>query len=181
VLEKTAAQLRTQGVDVADFQLPSEFAELPTIHSTILNRGLSESLKGDYDRAKAQMSERLQMMIEDGLRIENGTYEKQRSFAEKCRASINSVLTNVDALLCPSTPGEAPAGMATGNPIFQVVWTLLGVPRLNIPVGFGPNGLPVSVQLVGKRHRDADLLGLGRHLAQRLSCVNMVSAVHPWA
>jgi Asp-tRNA(Asn)/Glu-tRNA(Gln) amidotransferase A subunit family amidase len=178
ILEQTASQLRAQGAQVVDFQLPEEFAELAATHSIILHKGISESLQADYLRAGDRMSERLQSMIKDGMNLSANVYASQRAFAEKYRASVNAVLGEFDALLCPSTPGEAPIGMATGDPIFQIVWTLLGVPCLNLPVGSGPSGLPVGVQLIGKRHLDAQLLALGKYLAQRLSHVSMASAVH---
>ena len=45
--------------------------------------------------------------------------------------------------------------------------SLLGLPCLNIPAGFGDNGLPMGLQLFGKRGADAALLQMGQawHLA----------------
>jgi amidase len=44
---------------------------------------------------------------------------------------------------------------------------LLGLPVVNIPVGFGQNGLPAGLQLIGPRGSDARLLQLAHqwHLA----------------
>ena len=39
---------------------------------------------------------------------------------------------------------------------------LIGLPCLNIPVGFGSNGLPAGLQLFGARDQDAKLLQLGQ-------------------
>jgi len=33
---------------------------------------------------------------------------------------------------------------------------------VNVPAGFGPNGLPAGLQLIGKRGSDADLLRLAQ-------------------
>jgi Asp-tRNA(Asn)/Glu-tRNA(Gln) amidotransferase A subunit family amidase len=72
-----------------------------------------------------------------------------------------------DVLLTPSAPGEAPEGLATGNPIFQIVWTLLQVPCLTLPWATGPNGLPVGVQLIGRKGDDARVLRVGKWFQQR--------------
>jgi len=38
------------------------------------------------------------------------------------------------------------------------VWTLLHVPCVAVPGFTGPNGLPVGLQLVGRRFEDAQVL-----------------------
>ncbi|MEY8842774.1 amidase family protein, partial [Cribrihabitans sp. XS_ASV171] len=39
--------------------------------------------------------------------------------------------------------------------------SLIGLPALALPAGFGPRGLPMGVQLFGPRGSDARLLSLG--------------------
>ena len=74
---------------------------------------------------------------------------KHREFME-----VNSF----DALLTPSAPGEAPGIETTGDPVFNRVWTALGVPAIHLPLGMSPAELPVGVQLTGRSWRDSDLL-----------------------
>ncbi len=78
-------------------------------------------------------------------------------------------MADCDVLLTPSAPGEAPRGLDhTGDPVFNGLWTLLYVPCLTLPGFSGPNGLPVGVQLIARRHHDHALLEAGawvdRHL-----------------
>ena len=56
---------------------------------------------------------------------------------------------------------------ATGDPIFCRIWTLLGVPALNIPCSQGPNGLPVGVQVIGRIGDDARTLAVAEWLQPR--------------
>ncbi len=63
-----------------------------------------------------------------------------------------------DALLTPSTPGEAPLIKTTGDSVFNRVWTALGVPAIHLPLAMSPTGLPLGVQLTGRSWRDGDLL-----------------------
>ena len=42
------------------------------------------------------------------------------------------------------------------------------MPCLTLPAGQGPDGLPVGIQLVGRRHDDARLLEVGLWVERRL-------------
>ena len=75
----------------------------------------------------------------------------------------------MDAILTPSAPGEAPAGMATGDPVFNRQWTLLHLPSVTLPVLKGAHGLPLGVQLVGRFQRDQELLAQARWLEAELA------------
>ncbi|MEM9330120.1 MAG: amidase [Pseudomonadota bacterium] len=39
--------------------------------------------------------------------------------------------------------------------------SLIGLPAINVPVGFSTTGLPMGMQIIGKRSADAELLSLG--------------------
>ena len=41
--------------------------------------------------------------------------------------------------------------------------SLIGIPAVSLPAGFSRAGLPMGIQLFGKRGQDADLLGLAHH------------------
>lgn len=43
----------------------------------------------------------------------------------------------------------------------SVLATLTGLPALAVPAGFGAEGLPIGVQLIGRNHADLELLGIG--------------------
>ena len=78
---------------------------------------------------------------------------------------LEVIFDRCDAIVTPSAPGTAPAGLeSTGDPAFCTLWTLCGMPAVNLPLMRGENGLPLGVQLVGQRHRDARLLRTARWL-----------------
>src|SRR5207237_179218 len=79
--------------------------------------------------------------------------------AAAARAGLDAFFGECDAILVPAAPGEAPAGLgSTGDPIFNRMWTLLGVPCVAVPARWADNGLPTAVQLVGRRRDDARLM-----------------------
>jgi Asp-tRNA(Asn)/Glu-tRNA(Gln) amidotransferase A subunit family amidase len=163
-LYDTAEQFAILGADVEHFTLPKAYADLVAVHRCVLYRGIGLSLADDYANAKSLMSEGLANVIEEGMAHSAEEYASAFSIAEQCRASVNDSFNDFDVIVCPSTPGEAPRGRETGSPIFQVSWTLLGVPCLNLPIGTGPHGLPLGVQLIGRRYDDAKLLAIGKYL-----------------
>lgn len=172
VLTQAAAKFAEQRAVVEEFELPNDYADLPDVHRRVLYAGVAKSLEKDYRDAKDYMSDILLEIIEEGQATSSKEYDEAYSFADRCRQSVNEKFYDFDAIICPSAPGEAPKGMATGNPIFQVTWTLLGVPCLNLPVGFGPSGLPVGIQLIGRRYDDKTILALGRYLMHELQPIH---------
>jgi Asp-tRNA(Asn)/Glu-tRNA(Gln) amidotransferase A subunit family amidase len=66
-------------------------------------------------------------------------------------------------------PGQAPRGLAsTGSAVFNALWTQLYMPCLTLPAGEGPDGLPVGIQLVARRHADERLLAVALWAEARL-------------
>jgi amidase len=44
--------------------------------------------------------------------------------------------------------------------------TVCGLPAISVPCGFTPDGLPVGVQIVGRRHDDVGVLQLAHAFEQ---------------
>ena len=72
--------------------------------------------------------------------------------------------------MTPSAPGEAPLGLEwTGDPAFNYIWTALHVPCVTVPHGTGGNGLPLGVQIVGRRGADRATLAWAQWVAAALA------------
>ncbi|MDX1529204.1 MAG: amidase family protein, partial [Gammaproteobacteria bacterium] len=88
--------------------------------------------------------------------------------ADERRRLLDRLLADYDAVLTPAAPGEAPADLTTtGNAAFNAIWTQCGVPAVNVPLLKGKNGMPLGVQVVAPRGRDANALAVSRWLWQR--------------
>ena len=82
------------------------------------------------------------------------------------RAACDEVFGECDVLLTLTAAGEAPEGLgSTGDPRFARLWTLLGLPAVAVPGLTGSTGLPVGVQLVGRRGADGLVLASAAWLA----------------
>src|SRR5579871_1034308 len=99
-------------------------------------------------------------MLDRGLQAEAMTLEDyRRDIADRDgrRAVYQTLAKEFDACITLSAPGAAPLGLgSTGNPIFVVPGSMLGVPTISLPV-LDDGGMPLGLQLLGFAHRDAAL------------------------
>lgn len=175
MLLKTGEQFEQLGYEVTSFELPESYSNLVAVHRRILYKGISDSLAKDYESSAGKMSEGLLEVVREGQKCTEEAFMTAFRIADACRTEVNEMFGDLDAIICPSTPSEAPEGWGTGSPIFQVMWTLLGVPCLNLPVGFGPNQMPLGIQLIGRRYDDANLLALGDYLMRNFKSIQIES------
>lgn len=162
-LERTARTLAGQGFEVEEIELPPEFAGLNDLHAQLMAYEVSRNYTYEYEPPRrATLGERTRQVMDDGWQIGPEQYLAMRDALRVAKARFSALCGGFDALLVPSAPGEAPPITHTGDPVFNRMWTLLGVPAVNLPVGRGPAGLPVGVQFVGDMDRDLRLLALCR-------------------
>jgi Asp-tRNA(Asn)/Glu-tRNA(Gln) amidotransferase A subunit family amidase len=75
----------------------------------------------------------------------------------------------LDLWICPSTLGEAPAGLGgTGSPAMNLPWTHAGLPVISLPCGEGPGGLPLGLQCIGRFGDDHRLVDAVLSLESRI-------------
>jgi Asp-tRNA(Asn)/Glu-tRNA(Gln) amidotransferase A subunit family amidase len=169
VIEEAAQRLARAGAAVREVEAPWQGDGLIEAQKTILTAEAVTSFAKEFRDHPDKLSRRLYDLIEDGRKISKATIDAAQALAAKCRPALDALFTDVDVLLTPSAPGEAPKGLAaTGDPVFNRAWTFLGPPSVSLPYGKGPAGLPLAVQLVGKRGADRDLLSLSMWIEDKL-------------
>jgi Asp-tRNA(Asn)/Glu-tRNA(Gln) amidotransferase A subunit family amidase len=62
----------------------------------------------------------------------------------------------------PATTSVAPGRETTGSPALNLPWSYCGLPAVTFPSGCTHEGLPVGLQLVGRRHGESSLLGVAK-------------------
>ena len=158
------------GAVVEEFVMPDIFDGLLAAHSLISGYEAVRNLADELRRHRTRMSATI---LKDKLTIGTGAntdafFAAQR-LEDKCRRWIDDAVQSYDALLTPSAPGQAPPGLDwTGDPAFNFLWTAMYMPCVTFPAFSGPDGLPVGVQLVGRRHDDRRLLDLAAWADPRL-------------
>jgi Asp-tRNA(Asn)/Glu-tRNA(Gln) amidotransferase A subunit family amidase len=137
---------------------------------TIMAAEMAANLEREWHTGKDKLSEQLRSLIERGRNVSAIDYQRAlRAIAPVVESFDELFMERYDAILTPAALGTAPKGLgATGDPSFCTLWTLLGMPAVSVPLMQGANGLPLGVQLVGRRGFDARLMRTARWLVERL-------------
>lgn len=158
-LEKAASALAQQGAAMREIALPEEFDRLYEEQALIMNFEAARALAHERFTHPELLSEHLRSKLEEHWAMPREPYAAALRHARQCRQVLTGLFSDIDVLLTPGAPGEAPQGIGgTGSSLFNRNWTLLGVPCVTIPAGRGPQGLPLGVQIIGCYDEDERLL-----------------------
>ena len=158
------------GAQVDEVALPSDFDGLAEAHVTIQVFEGARCCAFELTQHPDQLSPKTRELLEPGVTLPYADYTAALALANTCRVQLQSLFAERDVLLVPSAPGEAPAGLeATGDPIFNRLWTLLHPPAVNLPGLSGPQGLPVGVQAIGPIGADESLLAAAGWMQAQLA------------
>ncbi len=169
-LDEAATRLRVVGLEVREVALPERWRGLLEAQKTIMAFEAARSHAPEMLTAPDRLSVKLRELLEAGAVIAAEDYDAAKVLVAEARAGFGDVLDGLDVLLTPSAPGEAPEGLgATGDPVFNRLWTVLGVPCISVPGLTGPMGMPVGVQVVGRWGDDRHTLAASAAIGQSLS------------
>jgi Asp-tRNA(Asn)/Glu-tRNA(Gln) amidotransferase A subunit family amidase len=163
-LEEIAKEFGAREID-----LPDHYRAAWDAQRAIMAVDMAFNLGGMVDKGGG-ISQALQDFIVEGRKVTAVAYQAALRDARRYRDGLTEIFEQVaDAILTLSAPGIAPPGTATGNPVFCSLWTLTGLPALNVPLLEGAGGMPIGVQLVGARFRDERLLRTARVMLATLN------------
>ena len=165
---QATATLTAHAASVADVTLHGELADLVALQKAVMAFEMSRALSHERIRHRARLSDRLRALLDEGTAISGETHATHLARAAAAQRCVDALFDRHDVLLAPSATGEAPTGDATGDPLFCRGWTLLGLPCVHLPFGRGRRGLPVGLQLVGRRGSDHRLLAAAQWSLDRL-------------
>lgn len=170
LLNTAARQFEAAGAVVVPLALPAHFLEAGDIALVLLAAEAASAHGWAVDQSPALVSEPMKTLIAQGRAMTAATYLQAKHRQKALRAAFDSWKQEqgLDVLLTPPAPGEAPRGLdSTGDARFCTPWSMLGVPAITLPAGFGPCGLPLGIQLVGAYHEDVELLRVA-HWCERI-------------
>jgi aspartyl-tRNA(Asn)/glutamyl-tRNA(Gln) amidotransferase subunit A len=113
--------------------------------------------------------ESLRPRLRLGAFFTGADYLRAQRLRARFAREIDALLGRVEALIFPGQ--AAPAlrfedfpmkGFAPESLRYTAPWNLLGLPAINVPCGFSRDGLPVSIQIVGRAFDDATVLRIAR-------------------
>jgi Asp-tRNA(Asn)/Glu-tRNA(Gln) amidotransferase A subunit family amidase len=148
-----------------DYPLPESMKECWGWHRTIMETEMAANLDAEWERGRDRLSAPLQAQLGRGREVRALDYHRALARRQQVIAGFDELFERYDAIITPSAPGPAPDAATTGDPSFCTLWSLCGMPALNLPLLASADGLPIGVQLVGRRNADARLMRTARWLA----------------
>lgn len=152
-----ADALARQRVDVEEAKVPDVLNTAHTIHETIYDKALAYYFQQEYENPTL-VSETLKAMIAHGQRVTAAEYHEALGAQRQVSRAMDEWFRDWDILLSLSTAGEAPLFGHDDIPDSCLIWTLCGLPAINLPVFRAPGGLPFGAQVVARRYNDPLLL-----------------------
>jgi len=164
-LDRAVAQLRAAGVAILtrrDNPLIDQ-VETALLQAMPITRAINEwewvwPLNDYHRRDAGALSESMRERLKTAEAMDEGQYEELIAERARIRAQFAALAGVADAAVTLSAPGAAPVGLDwTGDPIFVVSGSLLGVPTVSLPL-LEDEALPLGLQVLGFERRDADLI-----------------------
>ena len=118
------------------------------------------------DRAAGGISQGFAAMLDFGANAPRAILAAGEAAIAQAVQTMSAALSAADVVLMPTTPqaafahGRAPTTQAD----FTGLANIAGLPALSLPSGVSAEGLPVAVQLVGRRGSEATLLALAARI-----------------
>ncbi|WP_312029546.1 amidase [Paenibacillus sedimenti] len=117
----------------------------------------------------------VRLYLESGESLTATKYLKAQRLRTLIKQSLNSIMEHVDVIVAPTVP--SPAVKIGQNSVvingqvesitdamfrYTCPFNLSGQPSLAVPCGFSENGLPISLQIVGRPFDEKTVLRVGR-------------------
>lgn len=157
---------------LADLGLPPQLVATPGLDlgaarlGAFIEMAREAAVTFAADRAAGGISRGFEAMLDFGANASREMLAAGDAAVGHAAVTVNGTLAAADVILMPTTPqaafahGKAPMTQAD----FTGLANIAGLPALSLPSGLSDDGLPVGVQLVGRRGSEATLLALAARL-----------------
>jgi aspartyl-tRNA(Asn)/glutamyl-tRNA(Gln) amidotransferase subunit A len=161
--EAVAERLARAGASVEEVKLPDSFRAHLAAHR-IVSGVETAAVHADLFRAHAELYRpRLRAALEVGALIPGVAYLQAQRIRRIVRHDVAQLFQRLECLLMPAAPGPAPRDLTTtGDPSFNALASLTGLPAITVPSGLNAAGMPLAVQLLGPAFADDRLLAAAR-------------------
>jgi aspartyl-tRNA(Asn)/glutamyl-tRNA(Gln) amidotransferase subunit A len=157
------ARLADAGARIETVEEPASFAYTTANTMVELCAEAAEVHRERFAEKKDLYGPKIREYIERGLDTPAWEYIRALEVQRRFRREVDDIFLRFDAILTPATSAAAPAGTgSTGDPSFNLPWSLSGHPVVSLPCALAPSGLPMAIQLTGAALQEGRLLSLAR-------------------
>ena len=173
VAEEAAAHLETAGCVIE--RLDRAFPDVTQDWYDLFCVGFAAPRRDDFDATRHLMDETLIPLVEHGLTLTGTDIFRAGNARRSTLAETAAAFERYDALLMPTVAiPPLPIGRHAIDPANEYdgglkewgqltfTFNMTGQPGASVPAGFVGDGLPVGLQIVGRRYDDATVLRLAR-------------------
>ncbi len=154
-MDEAASLLEAAGAQVREILLPDAFDGIDEAHGRILAREGRAAFLNEVKACPDTIHDEFCAMTDNRQQLTPDQMRAAYALADTCRVLIHEQLDGIDALMAPSSCGEAPLGLDnTGDPSMNSMWTLLGLPVVSAPGLVGPAGMPLGISFIAPRYMD---------------------------
>jgi amidase len=160
-LEGVVERLAQAGARVTELTLPPQYADIHAAGTIVLEVEAATYHQPAFARHAADYGSGMREMLQIGLQRPATEYVTANRARLAFREAMIPLLEAHDALLSPTAPGPAPAGLGwTGDASLCAPWSSAGVPSISLPTGLNASGLPLALQLIQAPGGLSRLLGV---------------------
>lgn len=169
-LQTAARAAERAGAMVRTLSMPEIIAEAWRIHPVVQEFEAHQALAWEYRENYDALAPNLRGRLDESKGGTAAEYDAAMGVASRARHALAKLFDDVDAILTLSAPGGAPKGLAsTGDPRYNRLWTLMGVPSVNVPTLIAEGNLPVGVTVIVRYGADAQALAAARFVEKALA------------
>jgi Asp-tRNA(Asn)/Glu-tRNA(Gln) amidotransferase A subunit family amidase len=157
------ARLADAGARIETVGEPPSFAYTAANALLELSAEAAEVHRERFAEKKDLYGPKIREYVERGFATSAWEYIRALEAQRRFRREVDHLLMRFDAILTPATPAPAPVGIdSTGDPSFNLPWSLSGHPVIALPCALASSGLPIAIQLTGPALEEGRLLSVAR-------------------
>jgi aspartyl-tRNA(Asn)/glutamyl-tRNA(Gln) amidotransferase subunit A len=156
--EAAAERLVDAGAEVREVHLPVSMDQILAVHFLHQMTEVAAVHAEQYATLAEHYTPGLRSNIEVGQLLPGAAYVQATRLRRRFRGPMLELAESVDGLVAPTARNLPPDRSSTGDPSFQSVWTLFGLPNMSLPTGLSPERLPHAIQIVGRPFEERRLL-----------------------
>ena len=163
--------LADQGAEIVEVQLP-DVDEYVSAWPTLCSAGAVAAHAATYPSQRDAYGLWFRGWLDMGAKVTGADYARADNLRAACTGHLRRVFEGIDVLVCPSM--SAPPHIVTPELLygpkedrptkfqrFTVPYDYNGAPTLSVPCGMNSEGLPLSIQFVGKHLTEPLLCQVG--------------------
>jgi aspartyl-tRNA(Asn)/glutamyl-tRNA(Gln) amidotransferase subunit A len=163
-IQAAIVEMKALGAEVIDAHIPMA----KHINATAMSICFSEvaAIHNQWHATRSdEYGEDVRMFIEAGKLIPAPNYLQAQRVRHLIQQDFLEALSKVDVLLTATLPivapliGDKSSGMNLAD--YTIPTNLTGLPSLAMPCGFSSDGMPISLQLIGKPYAEGEVMGIG--------------------